>query len=61
MSQEDLAEELDLSRFTIQKFENGKNATLDTVLKIANHFDLLDNLYKALKDLEETNNMDSLY
>ena len=49
MSQQDLAEALDISRYTIQKFENGKNATLDTVLKIANHFDLLESLYKALK------------
>ena len=61
MSQEDLAEALDLSRYTIQKFENGKNATLDTVLKIANHFDLLENLYKALKDIEDTNNLNSMY
>ena len=61
MSQEDLAEALDISRYTIQKFENGKNATLDTVLKIANHFDLLETLYKSLKDLEDANNLNSLY
>lgn len=61
MSQEDLAEALDISRYTIQKFENGKNATLDTVLKIANHFDLLETLYKSLKDLEGANNLNSLY
>lgn len=61
MSQEDLAEALDISRYTIQKFENGKNATLDTVLKIANHFNLLNNLYQALKDIEKANNINSLY
>ncbi|MCF7567775.1 helix-turn-helix transcriptional regulator [Sabulilitoribacter arenilitoris] len=61
MSQEDLAEALDISRYTIQKFENGKNATLDTVLKIANHFDLLNNLYQALKDIEKSNDINSLY
>ncbi|MBZ9650891.1 helix-turn-helix domain-containing protein [Psychroflexus montanilacus] len=61
MSQQDLAEALKLSRYTIQKFENGKNATLDTVLKIANHFDLLGNLYQALKDLEQNNDINSLY
>ncbi len=61
MSQEDLAEALDISRYTIQKFENGKNATLDTVLKIANHFDLLNNLYQALKDMEKSNDINSLY
>lgn len=61
ISQEDLAKVLDLSRFTIQNFENGKNATLDTVLKIANHFGLLEQLYKALKDIETTNDIDSMY
>ncbi len=61
MSQENLAEALDLSRYTIQKFENGKNATLDTVLKIANHFDLLPNLYQALKRIENANDINSLY
>lgn len=61
MSQEDLAEALNLSRFTIQKFESGKNATLDTVLKIINHFDLLENLYQALKDLENDNNINTMY
>ncbi|SDE61119.1 Helix-turn-helix [Cellulophaga baltica] len=61
LSQEDLAEVLDISRYTIQKFENGKNATLDTVLKIANHFDLLNNLYQALKDIEKSNDINSLY
>jgi transcriptional regulator with XRE-family HTH domain len=61
LSQEDLAEALDISRYTIQKFENGKNATLDTVLKIANHFDLLGTLYKSLKELEDADNLNSLY
>ena len=61
ISQEDLAQELGLARYTIQKFENGKNATLDTVLKLANHFNLLEKLYQALKDLENTNDINSLY
>lgn len=60
MSQEDLANALELSRYTIQKFENGKNATLDTVLKIANHFDFLDMFYNGLKGLED-NTINSLY
>ena len=54
------ADALDLSRFTIQKFENGKNATIDTVLKIANHFDLLESFYQALKDLESSNDIKSV-
>jgi len=61
MSQEDLAKALGLSRYTIQKFENGKNATLDTVLKIANHFDLLEKLYQGLKNLEDNTDINSLY
>jgi len=61
MSQEDLAEAVGISRFTVQKFENGKNATLDTVLKIANHFDLLNGLYQALKHSEQSNNINPLY
>lgn len=61
MSQQDLGDALGLSRYTIQKFENGKNATLDTVLKIANHFGLLNTLQKAIKNtIEEENNI-SLY
>ncbi len=61
LSQEELAEELGISRYTIQKFESGKNATLDTVLKIANHFDLLQPFYQALQRLEDQNNQNSLY
>jgi DNA-binding XRE family transcriptional regulator len=61
ITQEDLAEALELSRFTIQNFENGKNATLDTVLKITNHFGLLESFYQALKDLETNNDIKSLY
>lgn len=60
MSQEDLAEVLGLSRYTIQKFENGNNATLDTVLKITQHFDLLEQFYSRLKKIEEMD-IKSLY
>lgn len=61
MSQQDLGEALGLSRYTIQKFENGKNATLDTVLKIANHFGLLNPLQKAIQKTIEDDNQISLY
>ena len=60
MSQEDLAEVLGLSRYTIQKFENGNNETLDTVLKITQHFDLLEQFYNRLKKLEDMD-IKSLY
>lgn len=61
LSREELADALNVSRTTIQNFENGKNATLDTVLKIANHFGLLESFYQTLKDLETTNDIDSMY
>lgn len=60
-TQEGLAEALGLSRLTIQHFESGKNATLDTVLKIANHFELLEMLYEAIQTLQEKDNMNSMY
>ena len=44
LSREDLAEVLDVSSTTIQNIENGKNATLDNVLKAANHFGLLQSI-----------------
>lgn len=61
LSQEKLADALGISRYTIQKLENGKNTTLDTVLKIANHFDLLDQFYEALKDVETPKDINDLY
>ncbi|WP_298247928.1 helix-turn-helix transcriptional regulator [uncultured Christiangramia sp.] len=61
LTQSELAEILGMSRYTIQKFETGNNATLDTALKIAHHFDALDPLYKALKQQNEQNQTDSLY
>ncbi|WP_194766889.1 helix-turn-helix domain-containing protein [Tamlana sp. I1] len=61
MSQEDLGEALGLSRYTIQKFENGKNATLDTVLKIVNHFGLLPAITKEIdREIANQDNI-SLY
>lgn len=61
ISQEQLAEDLDMSRYTIQKFETGKNATIDTVLKIANQFDTLEVFYQALKNRNDQYQSESLY
>lgn len=61
LSQEDLADALGLSRYTIQKFESGKNATLDTVLKIANHFELLQTITKGIDKVITNQNDISLY
>lgn len=61
LSQEDLAQALDLSRITIRKLEEGKNVTLDTLLKVVNHFDMLDSLYSAIDKNIADNNINSLY
>ena len=44
LTKQELAEELDLSRFTIAKLENGENPTLDTVLKVLQYFDEMTSL-----------------
>lgn len=61
LSRDELAEALDVSSTTIQNIENGKNTTLDNILKIANHFGLLTTIYNALQGFEETDNTPSLY
>lgn len=62
LSQEDLAQLLDLSRITIQNLESGKNFTIDTLLKVTQHFDLLDVLHQQLnKQLNEQKNLKSFY
>jgi len=50
-SQEDLANDLNLSRLTIQHVEAGKNYNLDTLLLILNHFDLLSAFFQLIGDL----------
>jgi transcriptional regulator with XRE-family HTH domain len=62
LSQQDLAEQLELSRITIQNLESGKNFTIDTLLKVFNHFDVLVSLYQFLKDKQNENEkLTSLY
>lgn len=39
LSQQQLADELELSRYTITNLENGENTTLDTLLKVLQYFD----------------------
>lgn len=52
LSREVLADQLNMSRTTIQNIEEGKNATLDNLLKIAYHFDLLSDIYSQLDKLD---------
>jgi transcriptional regulator with XRE-family HTH domain len=61
LSRKELAEALDISATTIQNLENGKNATLDTILKVANHFGLLSDIYKSLDDFSKVEDIPSLY
>lgn len=61
LSRSELAEQLNISRITIQNLEAGQNVTIDTVLKVLQHFDLLEKVNTFLT--EEVNNQshDSLY
>jgi len=62
LSQQELAELLELSRITIQNLESGKNFTIDTLLKVFNHFDLLVGLNQFLIDKRnEKEELTSLY
>ncbi|MCY4562052.1 MAG: helix-turn-helix transcriptional regulator [Flavobacteriaceae bacterium] len=61
LSRDELAELLDISSTTIQNIENGKNATIDNILKIANHFEFLSTIYDFLYDYVENVEAPSLY
>lgn len=61
LSREDLAKALNISSTTIQNIENGKNVTLDNILKIANHFGLLTGIYNTIDDFVEKDKNASLY
>ncbi len=61
LSRDELAEVLDISSTTIQNIENGKNATLNNVLKVANHFGLLQSIAKQIDKVSVDQNDISLY
>lgn len=61
LSQEELAEELGMSRITLVKVESGKNVNIDTLLKVANHFDTLHSIFHLIKQDIDKNNQNSLY
>ena len=61
LSREQLAEELSVSKTTIQNIENGKNSTLDNVLKVANHFGFLESISKELDQVINRQDDISLY
>ncbi len=61
LSQDELAELLNLSRLTIQNLEAGKNITLDTLLKVLQHFDALDRLYAFIDSENKNTDLPDLY
>ncbi len=61
LTQEQLGEQLGLSRITIQNIESGKNATMDTLLKVLQHWDMLGSFYGYVDKEINNNNHESLY
>ncbi len=61
LSQDELAIALNLSRITISKLEQGRNITLDTLLKAFLYFDLLDSFHEYVAALIRANKQQSLY
>jgi len=61
VTQEQLGEQLGLSRITIQNIESGKNATMDTLLKVLQHWDMLGSFYGYVEQEIYNNSHESLY
>jgi transcriptional regulator with XRE-family HTH domain len=61
LTQNQLGEKLDLSRITVQNLESGKNATLDTLLKVLQYFDKLQAFQDNIDNEISNNNYESLY
>lgn len=62
LTQQQLADQLDLSRITIQNLESGKNFTIDTFLKVLQHVELLGAFNAFVKGKRSDNeHVKSLY
>lgn len=62
LTKQELAEELELSRFTIAKLENGENPTLETLLKVLQYFDEMKAWNQfVLTKIENLNDHQSMY
>lgn len=61
ITQQQLAEKLNLSRITIQNLESGQNPTMDTLLKVLQHFDLLEGFNGYIESEIQNNSHQSLY
>lgn len=61
LSRNELSEQLKVSRITIQNLENGQNVTIDTLLKVLQHFDLLDKINAFFAEEINNHSHESLY
>lgn len=61
LSQQELADLLAVSRLTISKLEKGDNVTMDTLLKLLNHFEELQPLHTFIMSRKELPGTESLY
>jgi ribosome-binding protein aMBF1 (putative translation factor) len=62
MSQQDLADAMDVSRITIQNLESGRNFTIDTFLLAMEHFQMLHTLNNWFQERRmEQEDLKSLY
>lgn len=61
MTRAELAEELGLSRITIQNIETAQNVTIDTLLKVLQYFELLENFNDFISEERNNNAYGSLY
>ncbi len=61
VTQEQLGVQLGLSRITIQNIESGKNATMDTLLKVLQHWDMLGSVYDLVEKEIYNSSHESLY
>ncbi len=62
LSQTQLASKLNVSRTTVQNLELGRNANIDTLLKVLKEMDLLDQLYGEISETkDQVNHSKSLY
>jgi len=62
LTQEELATELGLSRYTIVNLENGENPTVETLLKVLHYFDKMNTLNQFVSNkIEDLDNSKSMY
>ncbi len=62
LSQQELADTLNVSRITIQNVEAGKNFTIDTLLKLLMHFDKMAEFNQyVVSRRKEQEDLKSLY